>query len=64
MSNDKIKVEWTNPISNEKFIYKEKGDGLTHFIYGPKDTGDQKNHGHSIFDQSRNVIFNRNPKGE
>lgn len=61
---DEKKVEWTNPNTNEKFIHKPKAGGITDFFYGPKDTGDQKNHGHAVFDKSGNVIFNRKPKGE
>ena len=57
-------VEFTNPVTNEKFIHKEKKDGTVNFYYGPKDTLAEKKHGHAVFDQSRNVVFNRNPKGE
>ena len=58
------KVEWTNPDTNEKFIHKPKKDGTTDFFYGPKDKAGEKNHGHTVFDQNRNVVYNRNPKGE
>lgn len=61
---DNIKVDWTNPITNEKFIHKPRKDGGTDFFYGPKDTPESKNHGHAIFNKTRNIIFNRNPKGE
>ena len=58
------KVEWTNPITNEKFIHKPKKDGTTDFLYGPKDNAGKKNHRHAVIDKNRKIIFNRNPKGE
>ena len=64
MSNDNIKESWTNPNTGEKFIHREKADGTRDLLYGPKDTDGQRNHGHAVFDQSGNVVFNRNPRGE
>ncbi|MFW5804581.1 MAG: hypothetical protein ACOCWG_05070 [bacterium] len=55
-------VKFTNPISGEKFIHRERKDGKVDFFYGTKDTSTEKKHGHAVFGQSRNVIFNRNPK--
>ena len=64
MSNDSSKVSWTNPNTGEKFIHREKANGTRDLLYGPKDTDGQRNHGHAVFDQSGNVVFNRNPHGE
>jgi hypothetical protein len=43
-------VEFTNPVTNEKYIHKEKKDGTVNFYYGPKDTPTEKKHGHAVFD--------------
>ena len=61
MSN-KNKIEWTNPTTGEKFVHKERSDGSTEFLYGPKDTPEEKRHGHAEIDSSGNVTFNRDPK--
>ena len=61
---ERKKVEWTNPQTGEKYIHKEKGDGVKHLLYGPPDTKDEKRHGHAVFDQHGRVEYNRNPKGE
>ncbi len=60
----KNKVEWTNPDTNEKFVHTEKDGGSKHLYYGPKDTPDDKNHGHAVFDSHGNVLANRKPRGE
>jgi len=57
-------LKFTNPVTNEKFIHREKNDGKVDFFYGPKDTLSEKKHGHIVFGQDRSVIFIRNPKGE
>ena len=57
-------ISFTNPITNEKFIHKEKKDGTVNFYYGLKDSSAEKKHCHAILDQSRIVGFIRNPQGE
>lgn len=57
-------VEFTNPVTNEKFIHRGKKDDTVNFYYGPKDASTDKKHDHAVFDQLRNVVFIRNPKGE
>lgn len=64
MGTDNGSVNWSNPNTGEKFIHREKADGSHDLLYGPKDTDGERNHGHAVFDQSGNVIFNRNPRGE
>jgi len=59
MSN---KIEWTNPNTNEKFIHKERPDGSSQFLYGPKDSAFEQRHGHAEFNRNRNITFNRDPK--
>lgn len=58
------KTEWTNPKTDEKFIHKDLKNGKSQFLYGPKDKKMDKRHGHAEFDASRNITFNRKPKGE
>ena len=59
--SERIKVEWTHPETGEKFIHKEKGDGVKHLYYGPPDTKAEKRHGHAVFDDKGRVKYNRNP---
>ncbi len=55
-------VNWTNPNTNEKFIHRDRADGTSQFLYGPKDKPGEKCHGHAEFDQNRNLTFNRDPR--
>jgi hypothetical protein len=64
MGSDKVKIDWTNPNTGEKYVHVEKSDGERHLFYGPKDQGGEKQHGHAVFDSNGQVVFNRQPKGE
>ncbi len=57
-------LNWTNPDTDEKFIHKERTDGSIQFIYGPKDSDGEKNHGHAEFDRDHTLTFNRDPNKE
>lgn len=63
-SNNSKYTTFTNPNTNEKFVHRDNSDGSSTFLYGPKDTGGEKNHGHAEFDASRLVTYNRKPRGE
>lgn len=62
--NKKKNVDWTNPDTDEKFIHTENQNGNKELLYGPKDSAEEKKHGHAVFDKWGNVVYNRKPKYE
>ena len=62
--NDPIikEVPWTNPVTNEKFIHRERQSGQIDFFYGPRETFGE-GHGHTRIING-NVQFDRNPGGK